>query len=95
MARPIDAKKIEQDAKDMFGHNPFLMGFILRWIRKQPTIRAAKVAHGLWVKDSICGGAYVCSECGGSSWYYDAHCYITKSRFCPNCGTKMDLQKEA
>ena len=38
--RLIDAKEMERQVKEAFKENPFLMGMLLRWIRKQPTIEA-------------------------------------------------------
>lgn len=36
--RPIDAKELERQVKEAFKENPAVMGLMLRWIRKQPTI---------------------------------------------------------
>lgn len=48
--------------------------------------------HGRWVKSDIPHEEYVCSECGGACWYYDYQAIVAKSRYCPNCGAKMDLK---
>lgn len=53
----------------------------------QPVNPAEKV--GRWIKSEIPNDEYVCSECGGSCWYYDVEKGVAKSRFCPNCGAKM------
>lgn len=41
--RLIDAKETEKQVKEAFKENPFAMGMLLRWIRKQPTIDAVEV----------------------------------------------------
>lgn len=49
----------------------------------------ATVRHGRWENGFIDTGdgpmperAYLCSQCGKAQW--------RKSRYCPNCGAKMD-----
>lgn len=44
---------------------------------------------GHWIASDIPNEEYVCSECGGASWYYDYQAHIKRSDFCPNCGAKM------
>ncbi|MBR2549453.1 MAG: hypothetical protein IKE92_05435 [Clostridiales bacterium] len=44
---------------------------------------------GHWIKSNIPNEKYICSECGGASWYYDYQGDVAKSRYCPNCGEKM------
>lgn len=48
---------------------------------------------GHWIKSDIPNEEYVCSECGGACWYYDYQASVAKSRYCPNCGAKMEAQK--
>ena len=45
--------------------------------------------HGKWIPSPITCEDFVCSECGGGCWYYDASKYVAKSNFCPNCGADM------
>lgn len=45
---------------------------------------------GRWIRSNIPNEEYVCSECGGGCWYYDYQADVVKSRFCPNCGAKME-----
>lgn len=49
-----------------------------------------EVRHGNWVESEIPKEKYVCSVCGGACWYYDYQGEVTRSRYCPNCGAKMD-----
>ena len=44
--RPIDAKQLEKQVKEVFETiNPVLMGQMLQWIRKQKTIDAVPVVR--------------------------------------------------
>lgn len=59
------------------------------------TVSAAEVApvvHGQWVPSDTPCERFKCSECGGGCWYYDYQGDVAKSRFCPNCGAKMDKE---
>lgn len=48
-----------------------------------------KQSEGEWVPSDIPQEKYVCSVCGGACWYYDFRGDVAKSRYCPNCGSKM------
>lgn len=55
MARLIDAKALEKQIKEIFEEsNPYVMGIMLRWIRKQNTVDAVPVVrckdcqNGIW-----------------------------------------------
>ena len=73
MARLIDAKELERQIKEVFGKsNPVLMGQMLRWVRKQPTIEPER-PKGRWVltaHEESCNYRWnvtaECSECGHS-----------------------------
>ena len=43
--RLISAKELERQVKVAFQENPYLMGQMLRWIRKQPTVDAVEVVR--------------------------------------------------
>ena len=78
--------------------------FVIRQIRKAPTVEAEPVKHGWWVDRH--GGKYVnpkyeCSECRKEApyrpkiddlhnWYYEQDL----SDYCPNCGAKMRSDDE-
>lgn len=51
---------------------------------EEPTIEAEPVRHGRWNIRTfdLPREGYYCSECGTVEWH--------TSRFCPNCGAKMD-----
>lgn len=58
---------------------------ILEYVRQEPPT-------GHWIKSNIPNEKYVCSECGGGCWYYDYQADVAKSRYCPNCGAKMESE---
>lgn len=63
-----------------------------RLIKLTPAADVAPVVHGRWeVSDTPCE-RFKCSECGGGCWYYDYQGDVAKSRYCPNCGAKMDKE---
>ena len=58
-----------------------------------PTADVAEVRHGRWEKQS---GLYSCSECG-MTCPYDVQADVIEywaCNYCPNCGAKMDKEKE-
>ena len=64
---------------------------ILKYI---PTIDAAPVMHGEWVttRTIIHDGELYCSLCGQEALAEcGRHTYI-KSKYCPNCGAKMESE---
>ena len=50
---------------------------------------SSKQSEGEWITSDIPQEKYVCSVCGGACWYYDYQGEVAKSRYCPNCGSKM------
>lgn len=83
--RLIDAKALERNVKEEFKENPFAMGMLLRWIRKQPTIEARPVVRGEWVLNK--DGSGTCNQCGRtqkSVWDHDGW-----QNFCGHCGAEM------
>lgn len=91
--RLIDADKLENIIK--YAYNAFAdespenvhksIGATLNIVKEMPTIEAEPVRHGEWIK---CFGnryifcIYVCSECKCPN--------PMKTKYCPNCGAKMD-----
>lgn len=63
-------------------------------IGKMTAADVAPVVHGHWESSGEPCEKFNCSVCGGASWYYDYHGDVAKSRYCPNCGAKMDLEEE-
>lgn len=69
---------------------PVDFGAVIGAVSKAPTVDAVEVVHGRWIKKTAdCIYYYACSECGEpvlrSQWGCDFF-----SKFCPNCGAKMD-----
>ena len=92
--RLIDADALKEHLKSYTGMFTDEIGFavsldeVLNGIDFQPTIEAEPLRHGEWIDtgifelDVIYSG-WKCSECG----------YIfcgNKSKYCPECGAKMD-----
>lgn len=53
-----------------------------------PAADVAPVVHGMWETNSDRPDTLICSicKCGFDMWKHDPHNY------CPNCGSKMDLE---
>ena len=58
-------------------------------IANAPTIDAVPVRHGQWETNSDRPDTLICSvcKCRFDMWKHDPHNY------CPNCGAKMDKEK--
>lgn len=81
---------------------------VVSMIDRQPAVDAVPVRHGRWLYDpdgmDFNLGAWVCSECkakndnlGGSkrsSKRINPYLFVG-SRYCPNCGAKMDGEADA
>lgn len=61
---------------------------IAETIRNAPSV-IPKPKEGEWIKSDIPCEEWVCSECGGACWYYDVGKTVSRSRYCPNCGSRM------
>lgn len=105
MPRLISADRLEAD---MY-HNAFEIDTDLQkwdsgcWIRykmfenvidAQPTVEAEPIRHGRWIRYEALNGIDVgceCSICGFHSNVYDSRFGY---KYCPNCGAKMDGEKD-
>ena len=58
-----------------------------------PRVEAKEVVHGRWIKDDYTH-RYRCSACEAYQPYDTVGDYIDywDCDYCPNCGTKMDLE---
>ena len=86
-----------EDALDIVAHNNVngeitlnRYDKIIDGIYEIPSADFAPVRHGRWIESTIPCEQYVCSECGGAAWYYDYNGDVAKSKYCPNCGARMD-----
>lgn len=57
-----------------------------------PTVDAAPVKHGRWIKGGYaCGeNEYKCSACGETEWRTGC----ARMKYCMCCGAKMDLEEQ-
>lgn len=80
--RPIDADALKEDIVDYTGGG--IADMIRAWIDEQPTVDAAPVVHGRWIKlaEAPEWDQRRCTVCG------DVSC--CQRNYCPNCGAKMD-----
>lgn len=87
MPRYIDAKKMEEWVRKEFATSPdFIVPWLIRMIRKQPTVDIRQARRGEWGLDWAGNGW--CSECH--------HCGFVRGEedvpdYCPNCGAEMAL----
>ena len=58
-------------------------------VLEAPTVDAAPVRHGRWIEGTL-SSRLICSECGHEAKYNENanEPYFTK--FCPECGARMD-----
>lgn len=75
--RLIDRKSLEAQIKEAFRENPAVMGMLLHWIRKQPTVDAVPVVRCTecaYSYDSVSGRYCSCGPC--------VDCFVPDSFFC-------------
>ena len=65
------------------------MDVILAIVDAQPAADVAPVVHGRWVYGEDVD--IQCSVCGADAFTEGDYRQV-KSRYCPNCGAKMDLE---
>lgn len=88
----VKSNKQFKEIKSMLEHNPYVPMYqdkadIFAQYLYNEGYR--KQSEGEWVPSDIPQEKYVCSVCGGACWYYDFEGDVAKSRYCPNCGSKM------
>lgn len=94
-ADALDAEMYRKSFEVDDGRNVWNSGLWIRYkiyeeaIRDAPTVDAVPVRHGKWIHevrytiDSLHSyQQYRCSECDMT--------YITNTKYCPNCGARMD-----
>ena len=91
--RPIDADKLEykeviEPMRDRDGMIYPLHYLVVKKtdIMCAPTLDVAPVKYGEWEYIGGYGYQYRCSKC--------VMCAERKTRYCPNCGAKMDGEKD-
>lgn len=86
--REDTVEKIKADC-GRFDHVPKrVVDFFILGMESVPSADVVEVRHGQWIEDltNPYGIRYVCSVCGGVKQW--------KSNYCPNCGAKMDEEKQ-
>ena len=89
--RLIDANALLQECKKAykFEDRRGQLAHCISAIKAAPTIDAQPVKHGKWIK--IDSESFHCSECdAGLSGICVSEKYISREKFCYNCGAKMD-----
>jgi rubrerythrin len=94
--RPIDADALKEDlVKDLANtmrmmemHKGDMALRVLNKLDESPTLDVAPVVHGRW-DDSLDGITPYCTECGRTH-----KCFNRTPNYCPNCGAKMDGDKD-
>lgn len=60
-------------------------------IANASTVDAEPVRHGMWMWHSVIGEAFYVKECSVCGW---THALNSNYLYCPNCGAKMDKEKD-
>ena len=75
---------------DFLGFKAVDIGCVIQFLESRQTAQAVEVVHGHWkLKFGDEGVHYYCSNCKEES-LFDIFGYQEKSKYCPNCGAKMD-----
>ena len=95
MPRYIDANNIKLKGISVFDQNLEILiplSDIRKALQMTPTADVQEVRHGRWISNELGGyeWAYYCSECG----WIDGYPFNDRHKYCPNCGTKMDGERE-
>lgn len=97
---PMDDLISRKAAMDVFMGMPpdfYHTSYIVGEINCLPSVDAVPVMHGRWLKNKY--GETVCSECNNDALQVLTGCLVNrhfeyrKSKFCPNCGAKMDKEE--
>lgn len=74
----------------------FTMTDCVSLINNAPIVDAVEVVHGEWIfsrgDGKTCVDGWTCSACGNS--FHTNVPYFEEFHFCPNCGAKMDGERE-
>lgn len=81
----LETKLIDANALMEFARNHVNGMIDCNDIARFPTVAAESVRHGKWEEYQI-PHIICCSECDYGT------CVDEKTKFCPNCGAKMDLE---
>ena len=88
--RMIDANAL----KTSFEEDGHLSNYIEEFIDNAPTIDAEPVRHGLWIQSKTVPAYHYCSLCKVTHKMKRSCNVYVFTKYCPNCGAKMDKEKE-
>lgn len=87
--------KVHMDNRPFDAGVQFGVDHAISCIIEAPAADVAPVVHGMWVDEDFPGkpssgnGIAICSVCGEMS-HKAEHGYPILSKYCPNCGAKMN-----
>ena len=95
MAKYIEIGEVMNIAKDGyhsdFGRSIADLTSLREVLEDTPTADVAEVRHGHWfLLDECANEGVYCSVCGKKVYRVNYANQKLKSKFCPNCGAKMD-----
>ena len=67
-----------------------IMERFIRYVKEFPAADVQPVKHGRWINENFCTR---CSACGNMT-IYDKYSREVESDYCPNCGAKMDGDRD-
>lgn len=99
MARYIDAEELELEYYGLSIHGTVAVKSVLpvfvNLLDKQPTADVEEVKHGEWyLLDECANEGVYCSVCHKKVYKTDYANQNVKSKYCPNCGAKMDGKRK-
>ena len=100
-ADALDAEMYHKSFEVDDGRNVWNSGLWIRYkifeeaIRDAPTIDAMPVMHAQWIikEDPVFADKYYCSNCGEQA-NVDLYGEWILSKYCPNCGARMDAERK-
>ena len=96
--RLIDANEVEEMAGAFADQASTKEAYAAFWkvihnIRQMPAVDAVEVVHGRWIKSESMVRCAKCSNCKG--WVTKHSVNEPDSKYCPNCGAKMDGERKS
>ena len=101
MTRPIDATALTEQIKKLC-YDEYMANWLRVLIDNQPTIKTEPIEvprpirHGKWKQWDGYGyeDTYECTECGEPFVLIEGTPLQNGYNYCPNCGARMDGEKE-
>ena len=97
MADYIDRESLRaafcEDTQFFYSFDSSLFDLIITKIDEAPAADVAPVVHSNWIRLQH-SGTIVCGNCGRNIHKSHGNDYADFEAFCPNCGAKMDGEKQ-